>query len=201
MRTLTNTVQDASLPTISRAACAAYLASFVARCVAVPPTLVMHALDALTRFAETYTAASETTTATNNTAPAAPPTEPWQDLTAKHGVYYATVQAVLYVLCYHLEALMGHTHTHHHKLTVQEAVRQLVAGRVAPLLLGPLRPTAVCLPSVVTEFRAQASAHALLPAHVADTLAVRVFMCLHRLDCIVRRAHGEGCSAFVLYRA
>jgi RNA polymerase I-specific transcription initiation factor RRN3 len=92
-------------------------------------------------------------------------------------VLYASVQAILYVLCYHMEALLnpaaqhqGQQQQQQHKrphqppqqppssTTTPTDVCLLVRERVLPLLHHPLQPLNVCLPSVVAEFKHQVQA-------------------------------------------
>ncbi|KAF5828417.1 RNA polymerase I-specific transcription initiation factor RRN3-domain-containing protein [Dunaliella salina] len=194
-------LKDQHQPSITRSACAAYLASFLARAAFLPHSLVLQALDQLTSFCHDYcksvtvpakgltrSASSNVVLGSKSSAAAALEAEAsaLSSLTAKHQVLYASVQAILYVLCYHLEPLLQHQpqhqqqqqqqqqqhdthdqqphkhsrhhHHHHQRHSMADAVRQLVKERVLPLLEHPLQPLNVCLPSVVAEFKHQVQA-------------------------------------------
>ena len=152
---------------ITRAACAAYLASFLARSAFAAESLVVDVLSKLASSCREYArtvqlprSASSLGMVTaggggtgggsgggNGVAEAVTPKE------QRHQVFYASMQAVLYILCYHLEPLMrgqpqhpGSTPEH------AAAVSQLVREVVLPLLEHPLAPLTVLLPSVSLEF-------------------------------------------------
>lgn len=171
--------QDERQPAITRSACAAYLASFLARAAFVPHSIVFQSLVYLTDFCHEYCAAAPPISHTQHlgganivlgsssavdasTTPSAA-----NCMTTKHQVLYASVQAILYVLCYHLEALItsssqpSQSQSQSQKVLKPEAVRALVQERVVPLLSSHLQPVNVCLPSVVTEFKHQLKALAI----------------------------------------
>lgn len=85
-------------------------------------------------------------------------------------VFYAAVQAILYVLCYHLSGIMspippselqpGLIDASSSKLV--DSATLLLKQKVWPLLSHRLAPLVVCLPSVVAEFGQQATALGLM---------------------------------------
>ena len=85
------------------------------------------------------------------------PSEPaWH----RHEMFYAVLQALMYVLCYHLPSACADA--------PQGPLAVLTRDAVVPLLRSPLAPLATCLPSVSAEFVRQLAAHRL--ADVAHLL-------------------------------
>ena len=184
--------------TLVRTACAAYLASFLARFSPLPASALVDTLGVLAGFAARYAAAHaplsgaapvssrlascklwgagdaamphsyapgtqmgargnrEYTRArpysavpASGLADAAAGGAHWQ----QHEAFYAVVQALLYVLCYHLsshDATGGAADAQ-----VQRQLRSIAAEQVVPLLRSGLRPLQACLPSVACEFARQ----------------------------------------------
>lgn len=132
-------LRDGRQPPITRSACAAYLASFLARAAFCPPVLVVGALQELVAFCMQYAqqqavqcsapsvgmshssstsalanmsssmlrvSSNNCLVASNSVPPPSPSHANAADAAMRHPVLYASVQAVLYVLCYHLERLV-----------------------------------------------------------------------------------------------
>ncbi|KAL6758121.1 RNA polymerase I-specific transcription initiation factor RRN3-domain-containing protein, partial [Haematococcus lacustris] len=187
---------------ITRTACAAYLASFLARAAFVTPQQVLHALSQLTQFCHTYcrgvgsglrqvpsTGSIVLAIGPGAGAGAQGSADAANSLTTTHQVLYASVQALLYVLCYHLGPMMTRAtlRTAHGPSApgaglespstpaaaaaaschVADSVKRLVREGIMPLLSHWLQPLNVCLPSVVLEFKRQLVAHG-----VADVTAL-----------------------------
>lgn len=173
VRLLLARLSDARQPPITRSACAAYLASFLARSAFVPEALVVEVLQRLAEGCAAY-AASVAALERSRSAPAlALPGVQYgvggamngggggsSGAAPQHQVFYAMVQALLYILCYHLEPLL--TRQPHHPGTTPQhaaAVTALVQQQLVPLLSHTgLAPLAVCLASVSSEFAKQAAA-------------------------------------------
>ena len=190
-------VRDARQAPVARAAAAAYLASFLARCALAPEAVVVGALQQLAAACAEYAArvagggggsggsadgdggaptsgvvklgrsgsggALAAAAAANGDAAAAAAAIEAHPLGAdaqRHQVFYAMVQALLYVLCYHMGPLVHQQKQHPGASPAHAAaVKALVRGAVAPLLAhARLQPLAVCLPSVSEEFVRQAAA-------------------------------------------
>jgi len=97
-----------------------------------------------------------------------------------HGVLHAAVQAVLYVLCYHLEPLLsaaGHVASSPDadRGAAAAAASRLVQGPLAGVLASPLDPLTHCLPTVAREFARVAAVHRLLDLsrHAAVAIVAR----------------------------
>lgn len=60
-----------------------------------------------------------------------------------HGVFYAVIQGVLYVLCYKNEILSS---------TEFASSRELIGAELLPILLSELNPLKFCVDNVVVEF-------------------------------------------------
>jgi RNA polymerase I-specific transcription initiation factor RRN3 len=190
-RLLLSRLQDARQPPVTRAACAAYLASFLARSAFVSEALVVEVLQRLADACAAYAASSAATTpsrpmsrsasgllqygaAAGDAATAA--RSGTAALAPAHQVFYAMMQALLYILCYHMEPLLTQRPQHPgSKPEHAAAVTLLVQQRLVPLFSHKLAPLAVCLPSVSVEFAKQAAAlrlanlSHLLPASAAGS--------------------------------
>jgi len=116
-----------------RAASAAYAASFLARAKFLPMEEVLHWVKLMLAWATAYQ--QQALTRLNGQ----PPTLDVQ----LHGVFYAIIQGVLYVLCYKHELLLSNE---------AAASTQEISIALQPLLLGPLNPLKFCLDNVVCEF-------------------------------------------------
>ncbi|KAG2498036.1 hypothetical protein HYH03_003797 [Edaphochlamys debaryana] len=124
VRLLLSRLRDTRQPPITRVACAAYLASFLARAAFLGEGLVVKTLQELAAFCVGYCASQgggmgpsppsrgQSTAGNRGLEDAAPfaglQPEGETSQTQRHQVLYATVQAVLYVLCYHMQPLVGH---------------------------------------------------------------------------------------------
>lgn len=176
-------LRDARQPPITRSAAAAYLASFLARCALVPEALVVDVLQQLAKSCGEYVSSvggggssgggarsgvvmltangssGVLSAAGANGGSGSGSAGGGGDL-QKHQVFYAMVQALLYVLCYHMEPLVHQQRQHPGASAAHAAaVKALVREQVVPLLSHPrLSPLAVCLPSVSAEFVRQAAA-------------------------------------------
>ncbi|CAG9462066.1 unnamed protein product [Pedinophyceae sp. YPF-701] len=181
-------LRDPSKAPVTRVACAAYLASFLARAAYVPEVLVVEALEGVVAFCEEYLRAQGS--GSNAVAPvlggaaaaAAAADEADAECMRRHQVLFAAVQGTLYVLCYHMEPLLGRGHVATPAMRTADAgaavaktevaarLRALVEGGVARVLAHPLAPLERCLPSVAGEFRVQAAALDLVPGILTDPL-------------------------------
>ncbi|GLC47104.1 hypothetical protein PLESTF_001444200 [Pleodorina starrii] len=193
IRLLQTRLRDSRQAPITRTACAAYLASFLARAAFVPDAVVVKALQDLASFCMDYcksqaaalsgsssagnlaaAAVAATGSATDSAALIAMSTEAANAQTQRHQVFYAAVQAVLYVLCYHMQTLVGELQQQQQpqqaeaeagvqagsskeRKQLAEAVVSLVRGPVWQLLNHRLQPLGACLPSVAAEFVHQAA--------------------------------------------
>ncbi|KAG2436969.1 hypothetical protein HXX76_006484 [Chlamydomonas incerta] len=185
LRLLVSRLRDTRQPPITRAACSAYLASFLARAAFLPESLVVKTLQDLAAFCQDYCSNQGAGTGPGPVSRAAsacglPDTSPFAGLaheetasqTQRHQVFYATAQAVLYVLCYHMQPLVGSlhaggkppsadgvapVHTSAERRQLAETVVALVRGPVWQVLNHRLQPLGVCLPSVAAEFVHQAT--------------------------------------------
>ncbi len=202
-------LRDPRQPPVTRSACAAYLASFLARAGFLPESLVVGTLKELASFCVNYchenagglnpagpaagaangAGGISKSSSNGNIAGAAPRAqsgcgladssapfvsiggEAAESQTQRHQVLYAAVQAVLYVLCYHMGPLVGslqqqgqgQAETEAEALRAKQqqaaAVVGLVREQVWAVLHHPrLQPLTVCLPSVAAEFVHQAAA-------------------------------------------
>ncbi|KXZ57030.1 hypothetical protein GPECTOR_1g930 [Gonium pectorale] len=202
VRLLLMRLRDTRQPPITRAACAAYLASFLARAAFLPESLVVRTLQDLANFCVSYcksaapsSAAPGSSSFRGQAAAGLSDTRPFAGLTSednssqtqRHQVLYAAVQAVLYVLCYHMQPLVGPANHMQRgaagaagggsppapstgasaapapgdagsdRRARAETVLELVRGPVWEVLNHPLQPLGVCLPSVAAEFVHQAA--------------------------------------------
>jgi hypothetical protein len=93
-------LRDGRQPPITRCAAAAYLASYLARCGRLPTPTVLAALQQLADCCSSYasSAAQLQRSASSGGVGAAE----GDDVVQRHQVFYAMVQGLLYVLCYHM---------------------------------------------------------------------------------------------------
>ncbi|GFR40492.1 hypothetical protein Agub_g1060 [Astrephomene gubernaculifera] len=198
IRLLLLRLRDARQPPITRAACAAYLASFLARAAFLSESLVVKTLQELAAFCVNYCNSQTGSFGAASSAASAGPSElsesmPYAGLssegeismTQRHQVLYAAVQAVLYVLCYHMHTIVGSQQQPqpqqqpqagaHQAASAASATggneRKQLADSLTAMVRGPvwqvlnhpqLRPLGVCLPSVAAEFVHQASSLGLV---------------------------------------
>eukprot|EP00898_Chlorokybus_atmophyticus_P000490 jgi/Chlat1/1441/Chrsp12S02000 len=125
-----------------------YLASFLARCKVVHQGLVTQALVRLVQWCHEYS------TQSTSSEPYVPPARGMADA-ARHQVFYAAVQAVLYVLCYRAHELMR----------VTDAAALLRSLPLPAILEHRLNPLMVCLPPVVQQFCDRAGKLGLIDCH------------------------------------
>lgn len=210
---LMSMLRDASQPAITRCACSAYLASFLARCAVAPHPLVVDVLHKLTAAAQEYAdsalqaahrhqqqqqqggfhrvGSGKSSSGLNHSSSDAALVllaglndlmgqGPLNGVNAgagqvgsssagalaaiqRHQVFYGMVQALLYLLCYHMQPLLsagqqqaagGSSSGEQQQLA--QAVALLVRQQVLPLLSHPLAPLAVCHQAVTSEFVRQA---------------------------------------------
>jgi RNA polymerase I-specific transcription initiation factor RRN3 len=191
---LMSLVRDSRQPAITRSACAAYLASFLARCALAPKELVLDVATKLASCCQEYAdsvmqqqngaagglagrssssnglvllhgSGSSSSSSSGNGALAQ---------VQRHQAFYAMVQALLYVLCYHMQPLLGSQlqqqqqqpedaqqlqgsqEQQQQQQQLAAGVEQLVRQQVLPLLSHPLAPLAVCHQAVTHEFVRQA---------------------------------------------
>uniref|UniRef100_A0A7R9VSW0 RNA polymerase I-specific transcription initiation factor RRN3 n=1 Tax=Chlamydomonas euryale TaxID=1486919 RepID=A0A7R9VSW0_9CHLO len=165
---LSRATSTTGVPDMARCIAAAYLGSFLARAAFVPSGTVLSALTQLLAFCKKYASTAAAAPAAVSTPRAS--TTPMNSMPRllvggdaasartspqvlqPHAVFYACVQAAMYVLCYRL--CPG----------TAEGAAQLIQSLLLPLLLGPLDPLRHVLPSVSAEF-----AHQVSSAHGLDT--------------------------------
>ncbi|KAH7421980.1 hypothetical protein KP509_13G084500 [Ceratopteris richardii] len=123
----------------TRMSAAAYLASFLARARYVPLCIVSSCLRRMVEWCISYTPRqAEKVSLTVDTG--------------VHGVLYSACQAIMYVLCFKMRALLDDS--------VERAT--LCKLPLNDLLRHSLNPLKLCLPSVVEEFLKQATAAGLV---------------------------------------
>ncbi|KAI3426053.1 hypothetical protein D9Q98_008021 [Chlorella vulgaris] len=110
LRLLINRMVDRQQPPIARSACAAYAASFLARAAFCPEHLVVDSLQRLADYCLRYSREEDR----RGGLPPIPSATSIAsgaiiDSGARHGTFYAAFQALLYVLCYHMEPLLRPT--------------------------------------------------------------------------------------------
>jgi RNA polymerase I-specific transcription initiation factor RRN3 len=185
---LMSLLRDARQPPITRSACAAYLASFLARCALAPKELVVDVIGKLASCCQEYAdnimqqqqqgglggrsssssglVLLQSNGSSNSNGAGAGQLAQVQ----RHQAFYAMVQALLYVLCYHMQPLLGAQLQQLQQQQQQDSqqpaaqqqqqlaasVEQLVRQQVLPLLSHPLAPLAVCHQAVTHEFVRQA---------------------------------------------
>ncbi|GIL51718.1 hypothetical protein Vafri_7665 [Volvox africanus] len=192
VRLLLSRLRDARHAPITRTACAAYLASFLARAAFAADALVVKALQDIATFCVDYCKSQAggltATKSTESLSAAARPQRAFSTggLVAlalaseanaqmqRHQVFYAAIQAILYVLCYHMKSLVGdpqlqlqqqqvaadageQVRSSKERRDLAETVVSLVRGPILQLLNHRLQPLGVCLPSVAAEFVHQAA--------------------------------------------
>lgn len=163
-------LMDARQATITRSACAAYLASFLARAAFVPEQLTVTTVERLAAWAASYCGAAAETAAAGPAAVAAHSKllcnqfdDPRDSGAARHQVFYGAVQALLYVLCYHLRPLLAsrtNSMTASGKpcaVALSTRVAVLVRDTMPKILGSRLAPFRLCARSVVAEFSRQAA--------------------------------------------
>lgn len=160
-------LRDSRHPAITRSASAAYLASFLARCALAPTEIVVDTLQKLTAASTEYAAnVQQQSRAFGRSSSsslvllqsAASGGSGSLDAVQRHQAFYATVQALLYILCYHMLPLLRpqQQQQNSHQQQLAAVVADLVKGQVLPLLAHQLAPLAVCLEAVASEFVRQA---------------------------------------------
>ncbi|CAL5041184.1 unnamed protein product [Urochloa decumbens] len=82
----------------------------------------------------------------------------------EHQIFYASCQAVMYVLCFRLRSIMDYPNLK----------SQVFKMNIRSILMDPLEPLKVCLPSIVNEFLRQAKAARLFNASVDLELEDRI---------------------------
>ncbi|KAK9817200.1 hypothetical protein WJX72_010975 [[Myrmecia] bisecta] len=174
-------LSDVRQAPITRSACAAYLASFLARARYVPEATVVRALEHLANWCLRYCQDQDRRLAASLASLSVSGAETVMGGIlapgVQHQVFYAACQALLYILCYHLEPLLlvrpppgavqdSAAHAEqpltHRKGSEAQAIRALFAQVMPQLLLHRLAPLAVCVPSVVKEFTEQVTALRLM---------------------------------------
>ncbi len=98
-------LRDGRQPPITRCAAAAYLASYLARCGRLPTPTVLAALQQLADCCSSYAGSVgqlQRSGSGGGLAAAAAAAAGGEDLVQRHQVFYAMVQGLLYVLCYHM---------------------------------------------------------------------------------------------------
>lgn len=167
-------MRDARQAPITRSACAAYLASFLARYALVPEALVVDVLQKLAASCQEY-AASAPAMSRAGSSVGLSSGDCSTPKAHRHQVFYAMMQALLYILCYHMEPLVRQQPQHPGSRPEHAAaVASLVSQQVLPLLHHHLTPLAVLLPSVSREFMRQVAALQLGDcSDLADAVAHR----------------------------
>mmetsp|Transcript_12145 Transcript_12145/g.44306 ORF Transcript_12145/g.44306 Transcript_12145/m.44306 type:complete len:719 (-) Transcript_12145:53-2209(-) len=164
-------VMGPAMPIVKRQAAAAYLTSFLARATYVPLTECASVLSTLCGYAHSYADghrrdrnAGRAPVETRFVVPGPVPSEGgasdvvWH--MERHGVFYVICQAIMYTMCYKMDALLAD----------RGASRIIRSLPFQTWIDSELAPLSVCLPSITAEFSAQTQRHGLCscPARVAD---------------------------------
>mmetsp|Transcript_16634 Transcript_16634/g.46413 ORF Transcript_16634/g.46413 Transcript_16634/m.46413 type:complete len:331 (-) Transcript_16634:144-1136(-) len=127
--------------------------------------MVVAALQAMCEWAHRYVESHDAKASRSSAAPVdrlssdrRTQVVPSQSSQAQHQVFYAVSQALLYVLCYHLDSLMQPKADPKLAIAAQSVVSQMLPR----LLSHELDPLSKCLPSVAEEFARQTAALGLL---------------------------------------
>jgi hypothetical protein len=119
---LLSKLTDKSQPSVTRCACAAYLASFLARAAYIPEVFVVESLHMIADWCVKYATdenrrgglppiPSASNVAQLVTSPNSMSSGGVGDAGTRHMAFYAACQALLYALCYHVEPLLHHYHS------------------------------------------------------------------------------------------
>ncbi|KAL3152288.1 hypothetical protein ABBQ32_001359 [Trebouxia sp. C0010 RCD-2024] len=174
-------IRDPNRPAITRTACAAYLASFLARAkFLTKPLLVRSLLDMATWCADYCKTQDQRQTMST------PLASNTYDMGVHHQVFYAMCQGLLYAFCYHLDTLLSKNHSEDAASAAQlqhvhisdavltpglhtspscmqpAAIRQTLSQLLPCILHHRLSPLTVCAPSVAQQFLQQADRLSLM---------------------------------------
>lgn len=177
---LLSRLMDKMQPSITRSACAAYIASFLARAAYIPEPLVIESLQKLSEWCYKYAWEEDR----RGGLPPIPSSSALlslgtQDARERHGPFFAAFQALLYVLCYHMEPLVVATEKSrkikdqdgalcetdngtkselHDKLEgCANTLNKILTDTLPVLISHPVDPLSSCTRSVIVEFGRQAS--------------------------------------------
>lgn len=150
---------------IARMSAVSYVGSYLSRARFISADTVVGVLDRLVNWCVDYCDLQRNSGMTANPI--------------DHQIFYASCQAVMYVLCFRLRSIMDYPNLK----------SQLFQMPIGFILTQPLEPLKVCLPSIVNEFLRQARAARLFHASVDSALEDAVesdlskaFGGLNRLD-------------------
>eukprot|EP00803_Ostreobium_quekettii_P000485 evm.model.scf_519EXC.9 EVM.evm.TU.scf_519EXC.9 scf_519EXC:52496-57970(+) len=144
------TIRSNAHPAAVRSSCAAYLASFMARAVLCPKELLVPCCEALVEECERYMGEYDSKREQQTYVEAFLGTSGAEKV-LQHQVFYSVAQALLYVLCYHLEPLLNSNSNE------RGSVQHLVQDKLRRILSHELDPLSMCLKPVVQNFLHQAS--------------------------------------------
>ena len=121
---LLSKLMDKMQPSVTRSACAAYIASFLARAAFVPEPIVVESLLRLADWCLKYVREEDR----RGGLPPIPSSSSMsgfgpQDARERHTPFFAAFQALLYVLCYHMEPLLASAAVNSNKLANGDEVQ------------------------------------------------------------------------------
>uniref|UniRef100_A0ACD6ARL4 Uncharacterized protein n=1 Tax=Avena sativa TaxID=4498 RepID=A0ACD6ARL4_AVESA len=161
---LTDIVTKKGDDPISRMSAVSYVGSYLSRARFISPVTVVIVLQRLVDWCVEYCDLQNSIGMAAN---------------SNHQIFYATCQAVMYVLCFRLRSIMDYP----------KLKSQLFHMPFGFLLTHPLEPLKVCLPSIVNEFLRQAKDASLFTANMDSALddaiesdLSRTFGAIGRLD-------------------
>uniref|UniRef100_A0A804PCJ5 RNA polymerase I specific transcription initiation factor RRN3 protein n=1 Tax=Zea mays TaxID=4577 RepID=A0A804PCJ5_MAIZE len=132
--------KDKNEDAITRVSAVSYVGSYLSRARFISVNIVVSVLKRLVDWCDYYCGHQLDNGVTANPI--------------KHQLFYASCQAVMYVLCFRLRSIMDYPNLK----------QQLFRMRIRDILVHPLQPLKVCLPSIVNEFLRQATAASLFHA-------------------------------------
>ncbi|DBB10726.1 hypothetical protein WJX82_002210 [Trebouxia sp. C0006] len=192
-------IHDPNRPAITRTACAAYLASFLARAKFLPKPLLIQSLLSMAQWCADYCKTQDQ----RQLATSFPATSTFE-LGIQHQVFYAMCQGLLYAFCYHLDSLLSTdaddmdavdpsqlhisdaappTSKPEDKACMQPAdIRHTLSDLLPRILHHRLSPLTVCAPSVAHQFLQQAQRLSLLDCTSLQTTVASAHMQVRPLE-------------------
>lgn len=195
-------IHDPNRPVITRTACAAYLASFLARAKFLPKPLLISSLLDMARWCAQYCKTHDM----RQSGIVLQPTSAFA-MGVQHQVFYAMCQGLLYAFCYHLDSLLDTvddsdclspsrlqsihisdtakpvSDVQHGNSSMQPAeLRQTLSELLPQILHHRLSPLKVCAPSVAQQFMQQAQRLSLLDISTLHTAPASVHMQVRPLE-------------------
>ncbi|KAA6429038.1 MAG: hypothetical protein FRX49_01148 [Trebouxia sp. A1-2] len=192
-------IHDPNRPAITRTACAAYLASFLARAKFLPKPLLIQSLLSMAHWCAEYCKAQDQ----RQLAASCPATSTFE-LGIQHQVFYAMCQGLLYAFCYHLDSLLSTdagdidaadpsqlhisdapppTSLSGDNACMQPAdIRHTLSDLLPRILHHRLSALTVCAPSVAHQFLQQAQRLSLLDCTSLQTNVAAAHMQVRPLE-------------------